>query len=256
MRALKQWVRSKLAASGYVVFNTNSNVHYARDCLFTTNNHAFREDIQFRTAYARGIAASHGVDPSNEWRLHVALWCAVNASRRPGCFVECGVNAGFTSSAVMHRLNWQGGDRHYYLIDTFAGPVVSQFSDDEISEGRLEHALSAQRRGAYVNDLARIEANFDEWPNVKVVQGVVPDVLSTLDISQVAFLHLDMNCAYPEASALRFFWPLMSTGGMVLLDDYAYFGNDVLKKAIDDVATELDTCVLSLPTGQGLIIKH
>lgn len=99
-------------------------------------------------------------------------------------------------------------DRALYLIDTFAGPVVSQFSDDEISEGRLEHALCAQRRGAYVDDLARIEADFEESPNVKVIQGVVPDVLSTLDVSQWRSYTYDMNCAYPEASALRFFWPL------------------------------------------------
>ena len=255
MRALKQWVRRMLAASGYVVFNTNSDVCYARDCLFTTNNDSFRDDLQFQAAYARGVAAGRGVDPLNDWRLHVALWCAENAAHRPGCFVECGVNAGFTSSAIMHQLNWRGEDRSYYLIDTFAGPVASQFSADEISDGRLDHALDAQRRGAYVDDLTRIEDNFREWPNVKIVPGVVPDVLSTLDIKQVAFLHLDMNCAYPEASALRFFWPLMTQGGIILFDDYAYFGNDVLKKAIDEVATEIGTCVLSLPTGQGLILK-
>lgn len=255
MQALKEWIRRRLASLGYVIFNTNSNLYYARDCLFTTNNDSFRDDVHFRNAYARGVAASHGVDPSNEWRLHVALWCAVNALHRPGCFVECGVNAGFTSSAIMQRLEWRGGDRHFYLIDTFAGPVVSQYSDEEISLGRLDHALRAQRKGAYVDDLTRIVENFREWPNVKIIQGVVPDVLSTLAIKQVAFLHLDMNCAYPEAAALQFFWPLMSAGGFILLDDYAYFGNDALKKAIDDVATEIGTCVLSLPTGQGLILK-
>ena len=47
----------------------------------------------------------------------------------------------------------------------------------------------------------------------------------------------------------------MTQGGIILFDDYAYFGNDVLKKAIDEVATEIGTCVLSLPTGQGLILK-
>jgi hypothetical protein len=42
---------------------------------------------------------------------------------------------------------------------------------------------------------------------------------------------------------------------MVLLDDYAYFGNDSLKHAIDSAAAALGTEVLSLPTGQGLIVK-
>lgn len=93
MRALKQWARAKLAASGYVVFNTNSNVHYARDCLFTTNNDAFREDVQFRTAYARGVTASHGVDPVQ--RMALARCALVRRQRISPArlLVECGVNA-------------------------------------------------------------------------------------------------------------------------------------------------------------------
>jgi hypothetical protein len=42
---------------------------------------------------------------------------------------------------------------------------------------------------------------------------------------------------------------------MVLLDDYAYFGNDSLAHAIDSAAAVLGAEVLSLPTGQGLIVK-
>jgi hypothetical protein len=47
----------------------------------------------------------------------------------------------------------------------------------------------------------------------------------------------------------------MSPHGMVLFDDYAYFGHESLTRAIDAAALSLGTEVLSLPTGQGLIIK-
>jgi hypothetical protein len=100
-----------------------------------------------------------------------------------------------------------------------------------------------------------VRDNYREWPNVEIVQGVVPEVLPALGIDRVAFLHLDMNCAFPEAAALRHFWPLLSPGAMVLLDDYSYFGNHALKRAIDSVAQSLGIEVLSLPTGQGLILR-
>ena len=48
--------------------------------------------------------------------------------------------------------------------------------------------------------------SFKEFSNVIVVQGIVPEVLSKLNIRKVAYLHLDMNCVYPEIEAFKYFW--------------------------------------------------
>jgi len=250
---MRQWIRKLLWSAGYVIFNTRSREHYACDSLFTTNNDAFRNEPKFRQAYTRGVKAGCGVDPRIEWRVHVALWAAQAATRVPGDFVECGVNAGFMSSAIMERLDWRTTGKRFYLIDTFRGPVLTQYTAEEI--GRLQVAQEAMEKGAYVTDLERVRANYSEWPNVEIVQGIVPEVLSNLTIERVAFLHLDMNCVFPERAALEYFWPLMSPHGMVLFDDYAYFGNESLARVIDAAALSLGAEVLSLPTGQGLIIK-
>jgi hypothetical protein len=252
---MKRWIRRRLAAAGYVVFNTNSPRHYARDSLFTTNSDHFREDPLFQAAYARGVAAGNGVDPHHEWRVHVALWAAQAARRVPGDFVECGVNAGFVSSAIMQRLDWARVDKRFFLIDSFQGPVASQFSKAEIDAGRLGVVEEAMAAGGYITDLERVRTNFAEWPNANVVQGVVPDVLATLDIAQAAFVHIDMNCVYPEQAALAFFWERMAPGGIILFDDYVYFGNRQLTEAIDQATRRLGAQILSLPTGQGLILK-
>jgi hypothetical protein len=42
---------------------------------------------------------------------------------------------------------------------------------------------------------------------------------------------------------------------MILLDDYAYPGYPLSKKGMDEFANRKGVQVLSLPTGQGLIIK-
>jgi hypothetical protein len=187
--------------------------------------------------------------------VHVALWAAAASLRVPGDFVECGVNAGFMSSAIMHRLQWNSAGRRFHLIDTFRGPVLDQYSAEEVAHGRPAVAKAALDAGAYVNDLARVRSNFSEWPNAVVVPGSVPEVLPSLDIGAVAFLHIDMNCAYPERAALEFFWERLSPGAIVLLDDYAYARHDAQMRAMDEAAQILGAEILSLPTGQGLIIK-
>lgn len=255
MRPLKKLISKALHRAGYVVFNTRSRYGYAQDGLFTMHSDHFRRDEEFLRAYRRGVEASNGYDPKLEWRAHVALWAASIALRAPGDFVECGVNAGFVSSAIMQSVDWRNVDRKFFLIDTFAGPVLSQYSTREIERGRIDVAKAALAAGAYVTDLDRVRANFAEWPNAVVVQGAVPDVLDTLHFGDVAFLHLDMNCALPERAALEFFWSRLSPGGVVLFDDYTYFGHDSQTESIDAVARALGVKILALPTGQGLIVK-
>jgi len=252
---MKRLIRKALNRAGYVVFNTRSPHGYAQDGLFTMHSDHFRRDEAFRAAYARGVKAGQGLDPKMEWRVHVALWAASTASRTAGDFVECGVNAGFVSSAIMQSLDWRNSGKQFFLIDTFSGPVLSQYSQREIDSGRDAVAKSALAAGAYVTDMERVRANFSEWPNALVVQGTVPDVLETLSFGEVAFLHLDMNCALPERAALEFFWSRISPGGIVLLDDYTYFGHGSQAEAIDAVAARLGFEVLALPSGQGLIVK-
>jgi hypothetical protein len=252
-RALNNIVKKTLAKAGYTVLRSRGR--YMQDGVATVHNDHFRRWPAFQDAYRRGVMASNGVDPEFEWRVHVALWAAATSLHVPGHFVECGVNAGFISSAIMQRLRWNTLGRRYYLIDTFNGPVLNQYSREEVQRGRLSIAEDAVARGAYVTDLERVRANYAEWPNAVVVQGVVPEVLSTLQLSQIAFLHIDMNCAYPERAALEFLWSSLSPGGMVLLDDYAYLGHNEQANAMDDAARGLGAEILSIPTGQGLIIK-
>ena len=178
------------------------------------------------------------------------------AARIPGDFVECGVNAGFLSSAILSYLDWNRLGKRFYLVDTFEGPVLRQFSREEIDSGRIAVAQEALSAGAYVTDLERVRRNYAEWSRIEVVQGCVPEVLPAIDTSnRIAFLHLDMNCGFPEAAALRYFWPFMSPGGIVLFDDYAYFGCEAQARAIDEAAAALRAEILVLPTGQGMVMR-
>ncbi|MBS1824340.1 MAG: class I SAM-dependent methyltransferase [Acidobacteria bacterium] len=251
---LKRALQSLLGQTGFRVFNLRK--HYGSDGLYTLHKPRFLAHAGFHASYNRGVQSSNGVDPAFAWRVHVALWAAKQALQAKGDFVECGVNAGFMSSAIMHHLDWNAISRNYFLIDTFAGPNLEQYSSQEREKGRVAIAEKALAAGAYITDVNCVRRNFSEWRNASVVQGEVPGVLGALNLNEVAFLHLDMNCAYPECSALEHLWPKMAPGGVVLLDDYSYFGHELQGDALDALFSGFGADVLTLPTGQGLIIKR
>jgi Macrocin-O-methyltransferase (TylF) len=249
---LQERLHRFILSHGYIPFDTSR--HYAEDGLFTFHNDNFRADTVFRAAYTRGVRAGNGVDPHFEWRVHVALWAAATALRVPGDFVECGVNAGMMSSAIMHHLGWSGIDRKFYLVDTFAGPVFELYSGAERQAGAVETARELLAAGAYVTDIDRVRCNFSEWPNAIVIPGPIPDVLPHIAVDRIAFLHIDLNCAMPERAALEHFWTHLSTGALVLLDDYAHERHACQQEEMHGAAEALGAQILSLPTGQGLII--
>jgi hypothetical protein len=250
---LKSLIKALSAKFGVGIFKLRGR--YAQDGLVTVHSDSFRSDPEFQAAYARGVQAGQGVDPGFEWRVHVACWAAQASLRVKGDFVECGVNAGFLSSAIMTKLRWNTLGRRFYLVDTFAGPVLAQYSPEEVQKQRLSIAQRALEAGAYVTDMDRIRANFAEWPNAILVHGAVPEILEKVDFGAVAFLHIDMNCALPEQRALEFFWDRMPPGAVVLFDDYAYYGHECQREAIDATVRARGGEVLSLPTGQGVIVR-
>jgi SAM-dependent methyltransferase len=79
--------------------------------------------------------------------------------------------------------------------------------------------------------------------------------LPRIDSPKIAFAHIDLNCAPPEVAAMEYLWPRLVPGALVVLDDYAYRGYETQKAAMDGFAASKGVQVLSLPTGQGLILR-
>jgi hypothetical protein len=240
--------------SGQALLQPKLRGIYDYDGLRSVHNHDFMGDPAFLAAYQRGLAATE-VDFRWYWRVHIGLWAARSAARLPGDFVECGVNRGFLSSAIMHDLSWDSTGRTYYLLDTFTGLDERYVSDVEKAGGVLDRNREELATGFYTTNLEVVRRNFAEWRNCRLVVGTIPETLAQIEASQVAFLHLDLNCTLPEVAAIEHLWARMPTGAIVLLDDYAYWGYQPQKDGMDAWAAQRQVPIASLPTGQGLIIK-
>lgn len=227
---------------------------YDQDGLKTVHNHGFMHDPRFRRAYERGVAAV-GSDYHWDWRVHVGLWAAYSASKLDGDFIECGVNRGFLSSAIMQNLEWDRLGKTFYLLDTFIGVDEKMILERPHTAEEIEINRRRRESGYYALDVKEVRRNFSEWRNVRIIQGRVPETLPMVDTKRVCYLHLDMNCAAPEVAALEYFWEKLVPGAMTLFDDYAYVGYESQNEALNALAEKLEARILSLPTGQGLLVK-
>jgi len=96
---------------------------------------------------------------------------------------------------------------------------------------------------------------FAAFPGVEIVKGIVPDTLDQVTSDAICYLSLDMNNTAPEIAAAQHFWDRLVSGGMIVLDDYGWRKQINQKIAFDQFAEAHGIKILSLPTGQGLIIK-
>lgn len=221
------------------------NRTYIEDGLITTHIADFCNDARFRRAYqiARETGSWNGSDL--RWRVYTACWAAKHASVLPGDFVECGVNRGGMSLAAMEYIDFNALDKRFFLLDTYCGFPES-----------MATSASPANLHSYRDCYDDVVQTFKPFPGARVIAGSVPDTLQQVETDKLCYLSIDMNCAEPEIAAMKFFWKKLVPGAVVLLDDYA-FSNSYRKQkqAFDSLGQELNFDILSLPTGQGLIVK-
>lgn len=217
---------------------------YAEDGLITIHNSDFKHDPKFKRAYDQALKLSP--DINIRWRAHVTQWAGHHAASLNGDFVECGVNRGFLSRSVMSYVDFDKlAPKRFFLFDTYCGLVPEQVTQED----------KAAFWNEYEDVYNIVVEAFSNIPNVVIVKGVVPESFAQVDIDQVTYLSIDMNCVYPEVAALEYFWDKLVPGAVVILDDYGFTGHEAQKQGADRLAERKGVKILSLPTGQGMIIK-
>lgn len=226
------------------------SVTYNQDGLISIHSTAFAHDPRFGRAYAKAKATGSWTGSWGQvdihWRAHILCWAGLQASHLPGDFVECGVNRGGTAMLLLDYLNWINYPKKcFYLYDTFEGLDPRLSTAEELSK----------TQGVYESCFDEVRALFSPWSNVIPVKGSIPESLRIHTPKKVAYLHIDLNAAKPEQAALEFFWDRLLPGAWIVFDDYAWVACAQQKLAIDSVARSHGCEVVSLPTGQGLLLK-
>lgn len=213
---------------------------YNADGFATVHAASFLGEARFQHSYRMGLSGIPDQIARRSdirWRAHLACWAAQQALALPlGDFVECGVWYGILSRTIAEYTDFGSTDRHFYLVDPFGNPLPN-----------MTH---------YENDIfSDVKERFSSFPNIHLVRGLVPDSLSEVPSDAVAYLSIDMNSVEPERAALEHFYPRLVPGAVIYFDDYGWAEFSELRNMVDEFFSEKPETVLSLPTGQALVVK-
>lgn len=131
------------------------------------------------------------------------LYNAVHACEKiPGDMAEAGVYKGGTAAVMLAAST----AKRLHLFDTFAG---------------LPHAESGFAAGEYPGSADEVLRNLSPWTNrIDLHQGLFPDSAAGLEALRFSFVHLDLDLCDSTLSALEWFWPRLTPGGILLSHDY------------------------------------
>jgi hypothetical protein len=184
--------------------------------------------------------------PNWHWNLQTVVWAIRQAREIEGDFVELGVFRGHTTLFCAEYLDFAAWPKRWFLYDTFDG-----IPDEQLDPGW------AQSNNIYKGTFSfeEVRDRFAHIENISVIKGRVPEILAETSPERIAFMHIDLNNATAEIQALEALYDRLSSGGVIVFDDFGW----AVSRAQHDAETawfaELGLHILSLPTGQGLLVK-
>ncbi len=161
------------------------------------------------------------------------------------CVAEGGVFQGMFAREINSRFP----EHKLYLFDTFEG-FDKKDVDVETAQG-YSHV-----KENYYSETSE-EAVLMKMPHrdqVVIRKGFFPDTLVGLEEERFLFVNLDFDLYAPTLAGLRFFYPRMVTGGVILIHDYFTQFYHGVAKAVSAFEDELGKKLVRLPIGDGISI--
>lgn len=160
-----------------------------------------------------------------------------------GSLVECGVYKGGQIMAMIEVLKAYGVERPIYLYDTFEGMSKPEECDISTHFGgcnalkEYETTKPTDESHFWVRcTLDNVKANVAKTgynPDlIHYVKGKVEDTIPNTIPDQIAVLRLDTDWYSSTKHELEHLYPLLNSGGYLMLDDYGHWQG--ARKAADE----------------------
>jgi hypothetical protein len=154
-----------------------------------------------------------GLQPSE---LGIYLYELLKRQSVPGDVAEVGCSVGGTACVASALVRRYTPEKSYTCFDTFQGFVPDQFEMDIVhGTPRLAGRIFSANSVALVRRILDLHGG----QTVRLVEGDI----ATIDESELSNAYsvvlLDVDLAEPTYEGLRRFWPRLSPGGVILVDD-------------------------------------
>jgi len=98
-----------------------------------------------------------------------------------------------------------------------------------------------------------VRGYFDEFPRVSLCAGWIPQVFASVPEQNWAFVHLDVTLYEPTLAALEYFYPRLSTGGVIVCDGSIFCPG--AKRAWDEFCAGRELPFVVLGNRESILIK-
>jgi O-methyltransferase len=178
------------------------------------------------------------------------LWFQTERLKRekiPGSFAELGVYKGETAK-ILHYFD---KNRKLHLFDTFEG-----FAEKDLKPETGEAATYSTKNFADTT-VEKVLQYIDGNKNIIIHKGYFPDTTRDIPEESYAMVTIDTDLYNPVKEGLNYFYPLLSSGGVILVHDYTSKWEGLVK-AVDEFVTEIPENLIEVPDmfGTVMIIKN
>ena len=145
--------------------------------------------------------------------------------------------AGVFRGEFAKEINRAFPERKLYLFDTFEGFDKRDFN----FEGKTSNTYESHFNNTSIEYvLSRMKYR----DRCEVIKGYFPGICDDF-----CFVSLDMDLYKPILEGLKFFYPKMVGGGVILIDDYFSVAYPNIRQAVADYERELNKGLLKIPMG-------
>lgn len=169
-------------------------------------------------------------------------------------FVEAGCWHGH-SSFIISSLIKKSLKRNinFHIFDSFEGlSEVTKFDQNLID---LDKNILFKIRSQFKanEDFVRYDV-LEGFDFIKTYKGWIPDKFHLINDRNFSFVHIDVDLYQPTLDTLKFFYPKLLKGGIILCDDYNSKAFNGARKACDEYFKDKDYTFKFAPSLSGFIV--
>lgn len=155
-----------------------------------------------------------------------------------GDFAECGCWNGNSTIGISELIKTKSkSEREFYIFDSFEG--LSDFTEKDITQD-IGNKEQEELKIHFTSSYEKVKKRLSSYKFVRIYKGWIPAIFEKAKISssKFAFVHIDVDLYEPTLESIKYFFPRLKSGGVLVCDDY---GSEIFPGASEAINNYLKT---------------
>jgi len=199
--------------------------------------------------FSQASAAWKAVRGLPDDRRFFLLSTAASVRHVEGDTADIGVRFGTSSYFILRGID--NAAKQHHMFDSFEGLSEPTAEDSGVGQ----HTVWKQGQLLAEEEVTKKNLRMYE-DRCHYHKGWIPARFPEVRERKFAFVHIDVDLYQPTRDTLEFFYPRVSSGGVIVCDDYGSTLCPGARKAMDEFMADKPESLFHIPTGQSLMVKR